>query len=280
MVRSDSLPPMPGDKRLDLNAALDLVPEQGACLALGGVTLYRRPMAFTLALLHRFERSGAPSDLTLLAFTAGLESDLLVGAGMVGRVRTCYFALEAFGLAPNFTTAASAGGLEIIEESEASLACGLRASMAGVGFMPSTAWLGTDLPRLRPDVKTVVDPYSGEVLTAFPAIRCDVAVIHALEADVEGNAAIGGNWGVDRELALVADRVIVTAEKVVPRLGRADIFGPSVAAVVECPRGAWPTSCHPLYPLDGAEVLRYLEAAGTQAYAELIAAWSRAHGLI
>lgn len=267
------------DKRLDLNAALDLVPPRGACLALGGMTLYRRPMAFALALLRRFEQTGAPSHLSLLCFTGGLESDVLVGAGMVRRVRSCYFGLEAFGLAPNFTSAASTGRLEVIEETEASLACGLRARMAGVGFMPSTAWLGTDLPRLRPDVKTVVDPYTGEVLTAFPAIGCDVAVIHALEADFEGNAAIGGNWGVDRELALVADRVIVTAERVVPRLDRAEVFAPSVAAVVECPRGAWPTSCHPLYPLDGAEILRYLEAAGSPAYPELIAGWSRSLGL-
>ncbi len=270
---------MIGDKRLELDAALDLIPSRGACLALGGMTLYRRPMAFTLALLRHFEQVGTPAALTLLCFTAGLESDLLVGAGMVSRVRSCYFGLEAFGFAPNFTSGASAGTLEIVEETEASLACGLRASMAGVGFMPSTAWRGTDLPRLRPDVRTVADPYSGEVLTAFPAIRCDVAVIHALEADVEGNASIGGNWGVDRELALVADRVIVTAERVVPRLDRAEVFAPSVSAVVERPRGAWPTSCHPHYSLDGAEVVRYLEAAGTPAYRDLISAWCRRHGL-
>ncbi len=246
-------------------------------MALGGVTLYRRPMAFSLALMKRYERTGSPSDLTLLCFTAGLESDLLVGSGMVSKVRSCYFGLDAFGLAPHFTRAAAAGEIEIIEESEASLANGLRASLAGVGFIPSTAWQGTDLLTLRPDVKEVEDPYSGERLTAFPAISCDVAVIHALRADDHGNADIGRNLGVDRELALVADIVILTSEQIVADIDRAEIFGPVVDAVVEAPFGAWPTSCHPHYPLDGHAALRYSELAGTEGQEALYAEWCERH---
>jgi glutaconate CoA-transferase subunit A len=268
------------DKLMPIQQAVELLPHDGFSLSLGGLTLYRRPMAFALALLARHAAHGHPKDLTLICFTAGLESDILVGAGMVSRVRTCYFGLEAFGLAPHFTASAAGGELEIIEETEASLAFGLRASLANVGFMPSHAWLGTDLPRLRPDVKTVQDPYSGEELIAFPAIEIDAAVIHALEADPQGNAWIGGNWGVDRELSMVAETVIITAEKIVPGLERADIIGPVVDAVVEIPNGAWPTSCHPLYPLDGFAVLEYSEKAGTEACGELIAGWSRRHGLV
>jgi glutaconate CoA-transferase subunit A len=267
------------DKRMRMVDAVRLIPKQDAVLALGGVTLYRRPMAFALSALAEFARTGGPADLTLLCFTAGLESDLLVGAGMVSRVRSCYFGLEAFGLAPHFTQAAGEGKIEIVEETEASLVFGIRAALAGVGFMPSVAWQGTDLPRLRPDVKTVIDPYSGETLTAFPPIRCDVAVIHALEADPQGNAIIGGNMGVDPDLALVAETVIVTAEKVAPRLDKADLVGPAVDAVVEAPGGAWPTSCHPLYPLDGNAALEFTETAGTEAYPRMLAAWFRRHGL-
>ncbi len=270
---------MSGRKVVSLEEAADSIAAHGGSLAFGGVTLYRRPMAFALALMRRQARSGAPRDLTLVSFTAGIESDLLIGAGMVARVRSCYFGLEAFGLAPHFTTAAGQGRIEIVEETEASLACGLRATLAGVGFMPSLAWIGTDLPRLRPDVLTVVDPYSGEELTAFPALHVDVAVIHALEADEDGNALIGGNWGVDRELAFAAERVIVTAEKISPRLSKAEILGPSVDLVVAAPNGAWPTSCHPLYPMDGLEVLRYTEAAGSGEYPALLTEWSRRHGL-
>ena len=125
--------------------------------------------------------------------------------------------------------------------------------------MPGRAWLGTDLPQLRPDVRTVIDPYSGEELIAFPAIQPDVAVIHALVADWEGNAVIGTNKGVDEELALTSRLVIVTAEQVVPELSKADFVAPFVHAVVETPKGAMPTSCHPLYPMDGEELMAYTE---------------------
>lgn len=245
-------------KVISLAEAAARVPS-GITLALGGMTLYRRPLAFVRALLQRARQTEQPRRLTLLAFTAGVESDLLVGAGLVNRVRTCYFGLEIFGLAPMFTYRANRGELEIIEESEASLAFGLRARLAGVGFMPGRGWLGTDLPRLRPDVRTVIDPYSGEELVAFPAIHPDVAVIHALRADVEGNAQIGDNRGVDIELALAADQVILTAEEIVPALQRADIVAPFVHAVALAPHGAYPTSCHPLYALDGEWLLDYTD---------------------
>ncbi len=253
----DELDP-PSTKWVSLEQAAAEVPS-GSCLALGGMTLYRRPLAFVRALIRRFHQCGEPRDLTLLAFTASLESDLLVGAGMVQRVRTCYFGLEIFGLAPMFTYYANRGELEIIEETEASLALGLRAAMAGIGFMPGRAWLGTDLPRLRPDVRTVTDPYSGEELMAFPAIRPDVAVIHALRADEDGNAEIGGNKGVDEELMLTAAKVIVTSEAVVPELKRADLIAPLVHRLCLAPGGARPTSCHPLYPVDGEALLAYVE---------------------
>jgi len=158
-----------------------------------------------------------------------------------------------------FSYLASQGKIEILEETEASLAFGLRAQMAGVGFMPGRAWVGTDLPRLRKDVKTITDPYSGEVLMAFPAIRPQIAVIHALKADPEGNAVIGDNKGADKELVLTAEKVIITADEIVPELKTADIVAPFVDFVVPAAGGALPTSCHPIYPFDGEEILKYTE---------------------
>lgn len=247
------------DKLITLEDAVERI-SSGCTLGLGGVTLYRRPVAFSRALLRRFRQTGSPRELTLVSFTAGFESDLLVGAGMVSRVRSCYFGLEIFGLAPMFTYAASQAAIEIVEETELSLALGLRAHIAGVGFMPSRAWLGTDLPRLRPDVRTIDDPYSGEELIAFPAIAPEVVVIHALRADVEGNAQISANKGIDEDLVLAAEHVIITAEEIVPRLDQADIVAPFVHAVVHAEKGAVPTSCHPLYPVDGAALLAYTES--------------------
>lgn len=253
-------------KVISLDQAAKLV-ASGSTLGLGGMTLYRRPVAFVRALLGT-----GVSDLTLISLTCGFESDLLVGTGQVRRVRTCYFGLEAFGLAPMFTQQATAGVLEVVEETEASLGFGLRATLGGVGFMPSLAWLGTDLPRARPDVKTVRDPYSGQEYTAFPALRADVMVIHASVADRSGNAQIYGNFALDRELGLAADQVIITAERVVDRLeGPLELAGVGIDFVVEVPGGAWPTSCYPDYPFDGDELLDYVEACaagGFEAYLE------------
>ncbi len=248
---------------VSLNEAVHVVGD-GVTLALGGMTLYRRPVAFVRALLQRESR---PRDLTLLCFTASYESDLLVGAGCVRQTRTCYFGLEAFGLAPMFTQAATEGSLHVLEETEISLALGIRATLGGVGFMPSRAWIGTDLPRLRPDVKQVIDPYSGEVLMAFPAIPCDVAVIHALVADRAGNARLNRNLAIDQELAYAAKTLIITAEQVVDRLdGDVDIPAPLAAMVVEAPGGAWPTSCFPRYPIAGGEIMKYIEACAAGSF--------------
>lgn len=255
-------PPTPTPKRISLPEAAALV-QDGNTLALGGMTLYRRPVAFVRALLERHAATGVPSNLTLLGLTGGFEGDLLIGARLVSRVRTCYFGLEIFGLAPMFTHYANRGELEIIEETEASLAFGLRAQLAGIGFMPARAWLGTDLPALRPDVKTITDPYSGEELMAFPAIQPDITVIHALQADEDGNALLGGNKALDEELALAAKTVILTAEEIVPVLEKADLAAPVVDHIVHAPRGAAPTSCYPLYPLDGETLLRYTEQAAS-----------------
>lgn len=252
-----------GSKRISIEEAAALVPS-GGMLSLGGMTLYRRPVAFVHALIQRYHRTNSPTQLTLLNFTAGYESDLLVGSGMISQVRSCYFGLEIFGFAPMFTAMANSGQINVVEETETSLSMGLRAQMASVGFMPGLGWIGTDLPRLRPDVKTVIDPYSGEEYMAFPAIQPDVAVIHAIQADIDGNALIGDNKGVDIELSLAAKTVVITAENIVPELYKADIVGPCVDAVVLAQGGAAPTSCHPLYPMDAEAILKYAEQVSDQ----------------
>jgi glutaconate CoA-transferase subunit A len=250
-------------KLIAMDQAASMV-KSSSMLALGGMTLYRRPVSFVQSLIKRYHDIGSPSDLTLMAFTAGYESDLLVGSGLVSHVRSCYFGLEIFGFAPMFTDRANQGLIDIIEETETSLSMGLRAKMASVGFMPGLGWIGTDLPRLRPDVRTVIDPYSGEELMAFPAICPDVAVIHALRADYDGNALIGDNKGVDIELSLASKYVIITTEELIPELSKADIVAPCIDAVVFAPHGASPTSCHPNYGLDTAAILDYAESVSDQ----------------
>lgn len=245
--------------------------QDGDTLALGGMTIYRRPMGFVKGLLQRQNR---PKDLTLLSFTGGMESDILVGAGCVKAVRSAYFGLEAFGLAPMFTQMAQSQEFQIIEETEASIVMGIRAQISGVGFMPSHAWIGTDLPILRPDVKTVIDPYTNEELIAFPAIPCHVAVIHGLAGDKHGNVLINNNMGIDMELVYVADTVIATVETIVdelkPTTDGVIIPYPGCNMVVHLPDGAKPTSCYPLYPVAGGDILNYVEACNAGRFDEFL----------
>lgn len=257
---------------VSLAEAANLIPD-GITLAVGGMTLYRRPAAFAHALVQRSPR---PKSLALLAFTAGYESDVLVGAGCVETVRSVYFGLESFGLAPMFTELANQGEITVCEETESSIVMGLRATMAGVGFMPSHAWIGTDLLPLRPDVRTIDDPYSGETLVAFPAITVDIAVLHGLEADRNGNVRLNNNLGIDMELAYCADTVIVTVERIVDQLERS-LDGPILPApgadyIVAAPNGAWPTSCYPAYALDGESILRYVDACNEGRFDAYLAA--------
>jgi glutaconate CoA-transferase subunit A len=255
------------DKVITLSEATKLV-KSGDIVSLGGMNLYRRPVAFVRELLKTDVR-----DLTLLNFTSSYESDLLIGAGRVKTLRTCYCGLESFGLAPMFTTHATSGELQLIEETEASIAFGLRATLAGVGFMPGQGWIGTDMLKARPDVKVIDDPYTGQPVVAFPAQRVDVAVIHAPLADRFGNARLMGNLAIDQEISLAAKCVIVTAEEIVDELDAPlELTGLSTTAVVHAPRGAWPTSCYPHYHLAGEEILRYIDACAANRFAEYITA--------
>src|SRR5262249_58346366 len=90
--------------------------------------------------------------------------------------------------------------------------------------------------------------------------------------DRSGNARLNRNRGVDVELALVANAVILTAEELVDQLSTdVDLVGSLVTGVVHAPRGAWPTSCYPLYPVGGGEILRYVDACNANCFAEYLA---------
>ena len=147
---------------------------------------------------------------------------------------------------------------------------GLRAASLGVPFEPIPGIRGTDLPATA-DFRTVKDPWTGEEVYLVPALRPQWAVLHVQEADPRGNARIYGSPGYDVLMAQAADRVILTAERIVqteelariPELTR--ISELTVAAVVELPGGARPGDCAGCYDVDEAGVRRYLEATGTPA---------------
>jgi glutaconate CoA-transferase subunit A len=143
---------------------------------------------------------------------------------------------------------------------------GLRAASLGVPFEPVPGFKGTDLPATA-DFRTVKDPWTGEEVYVVPALRPQWAILHVQESDARGNARIYGSPGYDLLMAQAADRVILTAERIVPteELARMpELTGISeltVAAVVEAPGGARPGDCHGCYGVDEAGVRRYLEAS-------------------
>ncbi|MDB5924343.1 MAG: CoA synthetase [Betaproteobacteria bacterium] len=145
------------------------------------------------------------------------------------------------------------------------LVAGLRAASYGVPFQPVGGVHGSDLARLN-GWQTIRDPYgSGQDVYVIPAIAPDVAVIHAAEADEEGNARVYGSPFWDHPLTRAAKRVLVTAERLVPtdvlRLQPELTLVPGfmVEAVAIVPRGAWPGSMHPYYDVDYAAVEDYMK---------------------
>lgn len=245
----------------------------GQTISIGGMTLYRRPCALVRELLL----SGA-DDLTLMSFTSGIESDLLVGAGRVSQVRSCYFGLEVFGLAPMFTKAATSGSLKLVEETEATLSQGFAAKLNHLGYLPVQGLLGTDILSVRPDLKIVTCPYTGARHVAVPALAPEVAILHASMSDEAGNVVLGGNLALDREIALLAKKVIISVDRVVARdelpEGGVDLpLSTRDVMLVRAEEGAWPTSCHPHYGLDGGALLAYVVSAGTGGFERYLSAF-------
>ncbi len=105
-------------------------------------------------------------------------------------------------------------------------------------------YVGTDLAAYA-NIAPITCPFTGERLTAVPALRPDVTIIHAQQADRAGNVLLWGIMGVQKEAVLAARRAIVTVEEVVDTLvpGANSVVLPHwvLAAVCEVPGGAHPS---------------------------------------
>ncbi len=263
---------MASSKLIRLEDATALVPD-GAKLALGGVLLRRKPIAFLAALADAGRRG-----LRLYSFLASLDVELLVARGAVAEVHAGYVGFEQLGFAPAFGRAVAAGEVSAFEYSELLFVSGLRASVAGLPFLPTRGARGSDLVA-ELGLQEVDCPYTGESLIAAPAMRPDICVIHAEAADEQGNVMVPSArdflFDSDATLARAAETVIVTAERIVPteeiRTGGALLFSLEVDAVVELPRGAWPTAVPGVYGADIDAVRTYLSAAESDADAAAVA---------
>ena len=126
--------------------------------------LRRKPIAFLSALAAAGRR-----DLRVYSFLASLDVDLLVARGAVAEVHAGYVGFEQLGFAPAFGRAVAAGEVRAFEYSELLFVSGLRASVAGVPFLPTRGARGSDLVE-ELGLLEVACPYSGERLLAAPAI--------------------------------------------------------------------------------------------------------------
>ena len=116
--------------------------------------------------------------------------------------------------------------------------------------------MGTDLSKVTDTIAPIECPFTGEELVAVPALKPDVAVIHAQQSDTKGNVAIWGISGIQKEAALSAKHVIVTVEEVVKEFEphHSQVVLPSVAvdAIAIEPGGAHPSYAHDYYARDNA----------------------------
>ena len=118
---------------------------------------------------------------------------------------------------------------------------------AGAAGMPCAlmrGYIGTDL-EARTRVARVACPFTGEPLVAVPALNPDVAIVHAQEADRDGNVQLWGIPGVQKEAVLAARRSLVTVERIVdalePRPGGVLIPAWEIDSVAEAPGGSQPS---------------------------------------
>lgn len=247
-----------GSKLVTLEAAVAMV-DDGSLIALGGMMLYRRPVAFCEAL------AGQAQDLTVITFSAGYETEMLLKGGSISTLRTCYAGMEYFGMSPGIRRAVERGELKFTDETELTLAAGLQASSLRIPWMPvSDALVNTDYPSVRPDFTMVVDPGTGVDLLGLPAISPDVCVLHVPYADPLGNAVLLSSPSLDKEFVAASDKVILSCDEVcstdmLRRHGEVEIFGFEVDAVVPAAGGSLPCSSYPHYSYDGLRLLDYLE---------------------
>jgi glutaconate CoA-transferase subunit A len=182
-----------------------------------------------------------------------------------------FVSLDTIALEPHFRLARQQGTVGLTELDEGMLHWGLLAAAHRLPFLPIRAGLGSDVPRVNPELRTVRSPYpDGEELIAVPALRLDAALIHLNRADAAGNGQyLGPDPYFDDLFCLAAARAYLSCERIVPNTSLLESGPPQsllvnramVDGVVEAPGGAHFTSCVPDYGRDEAFQAHYAAAA-------------------
>ena len=204
---------------------------------------------------HEIVRQGR-RDLTLVRMTPDVVYDQLIGSGCAGKLVFSWGGNPGVGSLHRFRDAVEhdwPAPLELEEHSHAGMAAAWAAGAAGLPFAVLRGYRGTDLAS-RTRVAPIVCPFTGEELSAGPALRPDVGVVHAQQADARGNVQLWGISGVQKEVVLASRRSLVTVEEIVrelePRPGAVFLPGWAITAVALAPGGAHPSYAHGYYDRD------------------------------
>jgi glutaconate CoA-transferase, subunit A len=236
------------EKVVTLEQAASFVSD-GMSVGIGGSTMSRTPMA----LIWQLIRAGR-KDLSCSRCIISTDGDLLFGSGVAKHIETSWFAQGIlWGLSKVMRHHVESGATRYDEWSHMAMGMRYRAGGMGVPFLPIRSMLGSDVAKLRPEAKEFDCPFTGEKLLLVPALNPDVALIHVQRCDAYGNAQMDGLQFMDIDLAMAANRVILTTERIVsndqirraPDQTKIPFF--CVDAVVEVPYGSAPHECFGIY---------------------------------
>ncbi|HJQ56546.1 MAG TPA: CoA transferase [Vineibacter sp.] len=212
-------------------------------------------------------------DLHLLGVpVAGLQAEMLIGAGCVKTIETSAVTLGEYGTAFRFLDALRNGRLAIKDATCPAIHAALQAGQKDIPFIPLRGIIGSDLLEKRRDWQVIENPFARgpDPIVLLPALKPDVAVFHAPYADADGNIFIGRR----RDLVTMAQAsraTLVTVEEVRDDL---DLMASEetaagalpalyVGGVAVAPRGAWPLNLWDRYGVDEAHIRHYCELART-----------------
>ena len=239
----------------------------GDSVALGCALESLIPFAASYEIIRQKKR-----DLTLIGPISDIQFDQLIGAGCVKKIIASWVGNVAAGLGHNYRRAAELGipnSIEIEEHSNFTIGLALQAAASGVPFLPTKTIKGSDFAN-EPQFNSIACPFTGEQLLAVRAIQPDVAILHVQRADREGNTQLWGNFGVMREAALAAKRVILTCEEIVDHEvilsdpNRNVIPGFAVSSVVHEPFGSHPSPAQGYSRRDDDFFFAYHQATRTR----------------
>jgi glutaconate CoA-transferase subunit A len=233
-----------------LSEAVAELVRDGDSLALEGFT-----HLIPFAAGHEVLRQGR-QELELIRMTPDLLYDQMVGVGAARGLVFSYAGNPGVGSLHRVRDAVEHGWprpLQLEEHSHAGMANRYAAGASGLPFAVLRGYLGNDLMG-RTAVQPITCPFTGEELAAVPALHPDVAIVHAQEADRDGNVQLWGIPGVQKEAVLAASRSLVTVERVVDELVLAPggLVLPSwtIDAVAVAPGGSRPSYAHGLTDRD------------------------------